>query len=447
MDSIRLKNFRCFRDVKSARLAPLTLLVGENSTGKTSFMAMMRILCEVGGRQTAPSFKQEPYDLGSFDEIAYRGANTQSDTFEVGLETYSEEHSMSYKLSVTFGRQGAIPIILKRRYSFGDTWTESLYGEDGDYTLRVGTSKWTWEKSVPDLPQEFSKLDDVINIPGFSEFFLTGFLIQLDDKNSTLIPDDSSVDKEDITDAVKTLTPAMTLLPDKQFAGAPVRSKPRRTYDPDRPSMDSEGNYVPMYLADMNSRDNDIWKQIKSYLEGFGQASGLFDEIYIRRLGEMGSDPFQIQTRKSDEGIDTPRHNLIDTGYGISQVLPVVTQLIRDAVLDDTTSNLFLIQQPEVHLHPSAQAALGSLFCQIAGRRNQIIVETHSDHLMDRVRMDARDGVGQIKPEDVSILYFERSGSEVNIHSLGVDDNGNVTHAPDSYRRFFMEETKRRLWP
>ena len=74
-----------------------------------------------------------------------------------------------------------------------------------------------------------------------------------------------------------------------------------------------------------------------------------------------------------------------------------------------------------------------------------MVVETHSDHLVDRVRMDVRDGSAQLKPEDVSILYFERRDLDVRIHSLCVDERGNVLGAPPSYRRFFMEETRKSL--
>ena len=70
MNKITLKNFRCFREEQTARLAPLTLLVGENSTGKTSFMAMLREIWDIAYRNQIPDFKEEPYDLGSFDEIA-----------------------------------------------------------------------------------------------------------------------------------------------------------------------------------------------------------------------------------------------------------------------------------------------------------------------------------------------------------------------------------------
>ena len=107
---------------------------------------------------------------------------------------------------------------------------------------------------------------------------------------------------------------------------------------------------------------------------------------------------------------------------------------------------MFLLQQPEVHLHPSAQAALGSLFCQIASPVCQLVVETHSDHLMDRIRMDVRDGVTDLKPSDVSILFFERQDLDVRIYSLRIDEEGNILDAPDGYRSFFMEEITRSMW-
>lgn len=127
-------------------------------------------------------------------------------------------------------------------------------------------------------------------------------------------------------------------------------------------------------------------------------------------------------------------------GYGVSQTLPLLTELLRD-----DAPSMFLLQQPEVHLHPSAQAALGSLFCNLAGPERQLIVETHSDYILDRVRMDVRDKETELKPEDVSILFFEPGELDVTIHSLRLDDEGNVLDAPDSYREFFMAETRRSI--
>ncbi|MDD9818490.1 MAG: hypothetical protein OXU61_10230, partial [Gammaproteobacteria bacterium] len=72
-------------------------------------------------------------------------------------------------------------------------------------------------------------------------------------------------------------------------------------------------------------------------------------------------------------------------------------------------------------------------------------VETHSDYLLDRVRMDVRDNESKLKPEDVSILFFERGDLDVRIHSLQLDKEGQVIDAPASYRKFFMDEMNRRL--
>ena len=227
---------------------------------------------------------------------------------------------------------------------------------------------------------------------------------------------------------------------DRPNASAPVRSSPRRTYDPASLIYDPKGDYIPMYLAYKHFHGGNEWKNLKSALENFGKESGLFDEFSIKRFGKSESAPFQLQVRKSGGKLKGPLRNLIDVGYGVSQALPVITELLRS-----DAPNMFLMQQPEVHLHPSAQAALGSLFCERAGAGQQLVVETHSDYLLDRVRMDIRDGKSELKPEDVSILYFERKDIEVQIHSIRLDKEGNVLDAPPSYRKFFMEETERSL--
>ena len=176
-------------------------------------------------------------------------------------------------------------------------------------------------------------------------------------------------------------------------------------------------------------------------LQWFGREAGLFDEITVKPLGKR-SGPFQLQIRRFDGRAKGPQRNLIDVGYGVSQVLPIVTELLRQDAPD-----MFLLQQPEVHLHPRAQAALGSLFCRIASWERQLVIETHSDHLLDRVRMEVRDrNVKTLRPEDVSILYFERGNLEVRIHSVRIDQEGNILDAPPSYRQFFMDEVKRSLW-
>ena len=445
MDEITLKNYRCFRDEQRARLAPLTLLVGENSTGKTSFLAMARVLAETAYGMRNPDFKEDPYDLGSFDEIVHHHGNSieATETFEAEFRDKSiQENGTPLCFSYTFGKKGTTPVPIRRRISCEDIWMEQASAIDNPYTLQVGTSRGIWNlKLADDFIPPFIAIENVELAPHF--FLLEEKFLKSQGERVCFEPLMKSPDFQD-EDALmlKGLAYSGVWIGKRRpFAAAPVRSKPRRTYDPSQTSSRPEGDYVPMYLAALHSSDSDAWLKFKNLLEHFGKESGLFDEISIRILGERGSDPFQVQISKSGKGLKGPQHNLIDVGYGVSQALPLITELLRP-----DAPSLFLLQQPEVHLHPSAQAALGSLFCQIAGPERQLIVETHSDHLLDRVRMEVRDaGTSGIKPEDVSILFFERNALDVQIHSLRIDEEGNIVDAPNSYRTFFMQETARSL--
>ena len=450
MDSITLKNFRCFREEQTARLAPLTLLVGENSTGKTSFMAMIRALWDVAYRRTDPDFKEEPYDLGSFDEIAHHrgGRAGRASAFRVGfsatrgIEVGKNAATPSpYRFDLTFERQGPAATPTSRRFSCDNAWVEEdLQYDEWPPRLGLGTPNGAWIGEVdPELEHEAWPFDVH---PGTIE-------------NTHGAGPPTTTDWEQLRRLSQTANKVKLFgrRSQRPYASAPVRSKPRRTYDPSRPTPDPEGDYVPMYLAEVFLQDEREWKGLKNALEAFGQQSGLFDEISVKSFGTKGSEPFQVQIRKFSEKAKRakgPQRNLIDVGYGVSQVLPVIIELVRRDFLSGLFGNyrrpsVFLLQQPEVHLHPTAQAALGSLFCHLAGPNRQLIVETHSDHMLDRIRMDVRDGKTRLKPEDVSILFFERGDLDVQIHSLRIDLEGNIVGAPDTYRSFFMNETRRSL--
>ena len=429
MKRIWLENYRCFRERQEARLAPLTLLVGDNSTGKTSFLAMIRALWDVACRDRVPNFKEEPYDLGSFDEIAHfrGGRGGRATSFAAGFQTAprlrpgTRGRKEVGNWRVEFSKQGTAPLPAKRRVANqkGNLWMEHEHQHDKS-KVRFGTPRREWECDAPRVTMEGDQL-----MPMSMLWRLT---------------EEQMAEKDER--AVRKLVRSTMLwsLPQPLYAGAPVRSKPHRTYDPALVARDPEGDYIPMFLANQYFKGEEHWHDLLEALQFFGKDAGLFDEFTVKPLGKQ-SDPFQLQIRRFDGPAKGPRRNLIDVGYGVSQVLPIVTELLRQDAPD-----MFLLQQPEVHLHPRAQAALGSLFCRVASWDRQLVVETHSDHLLDRVRMDVRDGAGALKPEDVSILYFERGSLDVRIHSIRIDEEGNVRDAPRGYRQFFMDEVRRSLW-
>ena len=430
LTSVSVRDFRCFRDEQTVRLAPLTLLVGDNSTGKTSFLAFIRALWRVT-QSRKPDFAEEPFDLGSFDEIAHhRGSRGgRAETFQGELR-----HEDGISARFTFGRDGTAPFLLRRRLTNGSTWIEEGPEPSGDWAMTVGGASGSCKIGVKkaNLPY-FQRSASAELLYSFPLLFTMAQVKGLDPLGDG--PSFSQAEKHAIRDL---------LVYEQQqnrrgvYASAPVRFKPRRTYDPAQSSPDGEGAYAPMLLAQI--QDKEEWKDLKGRLEEFGSASGLFDEITLRRIGRKEGGPIQVQVRKYGKKLKGPRRNLIDVGSGVSQALAIITELFQP-----DAAHLFLFQQPEVHLHPSAQAAMGSMFCQVASSGRQLLVETHSDHVIDRVRMDVRDRKVALEPKDVLILYFDRNELAVRIHEITLDENGNIDGEPSSYRSFFMEETRRAL--
>jgi predicted ATPase len=216
-------------------------------------------------------------------------------------------------------------------------------------------------------------------------------------------------------------------------ATSAIRTKPLRTYTPGFESRDGEGSHVPFEMANLfRAKNKDPWKKIKSSIDSFGLSSEMFKEISIKSFGLNTSDPFQIQFSS-----DGPKTNIVDLGYGTSQVVPIIY-----SVAVSPANSLFLIQQPEVHLHPKAQAALGSFFVDsYVDEKKEFILETHSDFIVDRIRNAILQG--RISRQDVSILFFERRRLDNSITEIALDDKGFPTDPPEQYRAFFIDEQLR----
>ena len=127
MDSVTLRDFRCFRGEQTARMAPLTLLVGENSTGKTSFLAILRALWEVAVNEVVPDFRREPYDLGAFSEIVYNDSSRgdQPDSFQAGFRDSG----------LGFRRRSVVPVYVQD--VDGVTFPVSRYVSVGETSFEV----------------------------------------------------------------------------------------------------------------------------------------------------------------------------------------------------------------------------------------------------------------------------------------------------------------------
>ena len=432
---ITLRDFRCFHERQTVPLAPLTLLVGENSTGKTSFLAAVRAVWEAA-YSGEPDFRKAPYDFGAFREIVHNrgGRENGADSFSIGFKELATDERFP-QFEATFESRDAAPAPATIVLRHGAVSVEYLRTDD-DPRVKFRSLDESWLFEVPGGWRTFQGSWST----GFSSLLPSSFIDYLSEfcKSTGWDPPNS----EELA-AFRVLSDLFTRVPPQEppFASAPIHPSPRRTYDPTRLDSDPWGADVPSRFASLQFQDEAGWAALKTKLDAFGRESGLFDDFSVKQLTGVEGGPFQLQVRKfGKNGRKGPKRNLMDVGFGISQVLPVLAALFRA-----DGPPMFLLQQPELHLHPSAQAALGSLFCETVSSGRQLIIETHSDYILDRIRLDVRDRRTKLKPEDVAILYFERGDLDVRIHPIRFDEDGNVRDTPTSYRRFFIDEVNRSI--
>ena len=229
----------------------------------------------------------------------------------------------------------------------------------------------------------------------------------------------------------------------EQFAMAfpPGRPIPKRTYSVLDDDPESEGGRVPASLFRLSMNAPEKWRDLRKRLIAFGKKAEMFSDFKIvnHGLNSGGDFHLEVETR----GV---KSNITDVGYGISQMYPLLIPIMRAS--QRKIPMVFLLQEPEIHLHPQAQAGLASFLAKSANEPGRgFIIETHGDAIIDRVRVCVSHG--EIAPEEVVILYFEpdKKTGAVKIHPIHVDKMGNLTDAPPGYRRFFLEETDRMLRP
>ena len=115
-----------------------------------------------------------------------------------------------------------------------------------------------------------------------------------------------------------------------------------------------------------------------------------------------------------------------NVGYGLSYAFPMLV-----AVLTRARDSIIVVDSAEAHLHPRAQSAVGRLLGQMAGAGLQIFVETHSDHLLNGIRLAVRDGL--VKADDVALHFFGQGGEAGKVTTLALDRNGAVSDWPEGF--------------
>ncbi len=443
--NVSLRNFRGFKSVKTIPMAPLTFLVGPNSSGKSSIFDALLLLAQNGfgfvvahHEASAPKWTGELVDLGSFADTVHR-------------------HQTNLSIEIGVDWDGAFPFPFKRAGSKGDPLSLSLH-----YVIRAPKKYDNGYLSSIDLvidesqqvtfrwrPRRARTVD--VNIDGSEVTFTRDSDEHVGEFYQRTLKDLRALARRHAKSARQRRAPSKILhyLKAQDFGrfltetervssgrAGPQRSYPVRAEEGDTQRFWFHGPRVydeinpKMLLAMMGDSpevDPGLRKRREKDLVAFLRELNIANRISHKGLSAYHS---AIHVRDNVTKVDC---NLSDVGYGASQVLPVVR-----GCLSGSSGPLF-VEQPEIHLHPKAQGIVADHLCK-ASKQRQVVVETHSEHLINRARIQVASG--DLDPAQVVINYVSRDNRGSHVSTIRLDSNGEFDRPwPDGFFDERYEDT------
>ncbi len=199
-------------------------------------------------------------------------------------------------------------------------------------------------------------------------------------------------------------------------------------------SVGSRGEYTVHFL--MSHGDNPVRKPmlVKGFDPRLGEQTGAWLErissntrFYVSEVAGTGSATLRFSNGKLT-GLGGREHRSTNVGFGLSYALPVVV-----ACLASGPGDLILVENPEAHLHPRAQAVLADLCVKAVRAGAQVIVETHSDHVLNRFRLAVAEE--DLRPAELAIYFFaqDSTNSSASCRAVAVDRAGRYSDWPDGF--------------
>gem|GEM_PF-72921 len=389
LTKLYLKHFKCFKKL-SLHLAPLTLLTGFNSAGKSTVMQSLALL----------------YQTAKDDEWG--------------------NHLLLNGSAVALGTASDV--------------IDEIYGRN-EITIGVETEDYQcqWQMLSEDrtaytIPVQKITLKDYLSVPQEKSYLIDSQLVL-----HRLLPKISYEEFPQIATQWSDFISQLTYLTAERIG-------PREVYSVGNPTqyqtVGIQGEYTPWYL--FNHADKEVFtqlqipnsppklqRQVEAYLDHFFAGSGfLVESIRNANLVTLG-----ICTSKKGNH-HRPQH----VGYGLTHILPILT-----ACLGADKGQVILIENPEAHLHPAAQAQMGLFLAKVAASGVQVILETHSDHILNGVRRATKEKL--LTPEQVAIYFFRPRPEEdaktqmAQVLTVLIDNEGNLDGWPKGFFDQFEIDT------
>ena len=508
MDSIRIKNLRSIVDSGDIQLSRINILLGKNSSGKSSFIRLFPLLKETCRHELRGPILwfDENYDFGDFANTLSRHAEGEKDIISIeftwSIETKGKRNPYftepiakgpsqkkgddKAQVEIGISKHGDSTYFKKIRFVI---WGNEVIIENDNPHKPVSLSlngrrvtqktyKWNYgsEGILPHLTSQsdYSPIDVITSslikiygegsiksedyylmsrVPLFDEeaiwIFIGEILLKQKKAKLTKTIKESNEYRQIIDTTIWASLPRLIDYIDGELSEyfyhtyyvTPLRYnflRYMRNRELAVEYVESTGKNVMEYILSLNEEER------LSYIEYISKTL----EIIIDVIGQDNKSIF-VTTK------DGERDNIVDVGYGISQVLPIATILWDRAYKKDRYSaNTIVVEQPEVHLHPAMQKKLARLFVEALniaksrGRKLTLIIETHSNALVNRLgayvqndnapkipelleyyQLDKEPEV-KISNEDISVYLFDKKEGVTHITKTSYDKSGRIVRWP-----------------
>ncbi len=412
---IRVQNFKSWEDSRIVPLAPLTGFFGANSSGKSSLLQMLLLL-----KQTAEHTDNNEViffgddssyvNLGNFHEVIHGHNNEEllkmgfycilSEPVTIKIPQYGLENSYlqygNFNFQTVIQNYQGTHVPKHISYNLGGSGIDIIKLENAEITYRskrlfTGTFKNCY--SIEETTNAY---------PGSNEFLY--FL---------------SSQFEDIFSHV--------------FYLGPIRTHPKRNFHWEGSHPKGIGKFGDKTIdALLSARidkktimDNEKEKSIEEKISDWLREMDLAYTFLLERSESKDGKDYEVRFQKRENGTKIA---LADMGYGLSQFLPVL--VLCYYVPEGST---LILEQPGIHLHPKVQSQLADLLIEVVNERKlQILVESHSEHLLTRIQR--RIVEKQIESNDVALYFCRNDGDASTIDKLDVDEeSGDIKNWPENF--------------
>jgi len=424
----KLRNFKAWREA-DLTFGKITGLFGTNSAGKSSLIQLLLLL-----KQT-----KDATDRGLVLDLGGPGDMVNLGRFADIVHGHDKSQRISWNLDWT------LPKPLKINDSSGASANSPLKGRCLQIRCEVGlrdAGLWPYELSYRfggadfslEQPQPKSKeFELTTNCEEFAFKRIQGRPWQLTRPFKTHLFPNQVKSSYQNADFLNDFELEYEKLMDSIYYLGPLREHPQREYhwagsSPDYVGQRGERTVQAILAATEQGEKRSLGyrrhkKPFQAMIAYWLKKLGLIQEFHLEEIGE-GKNLYQAMVKTSSSSVSTA---LTDVGFGVSQVLPALVLLYY--VPEGST---VLMEQPEIHLHPSVQSGLADVMLRVAATRNvQIIVESHSEHLMRRLQR--RVAEAEIPSEDVRLYFVSAMEGVAQADDLALNEWGQIENWPPHF--------------